>query len=48
MGKSQTFCLHTRPEETRIQAVKLSVVVPVYNEKDTIEEVVRRVIAVRF
>src|SRR5215468_10663706 len=41
--RPQALRIPSRTQETRIRAVRLSVLVPVYNEERTLEEVVRRV-----
>src|SRR5215475_5417904 len=41
--RPQALCVPARTEEARIRAVKLSVLIPVYNEERTVEEVIRRV-----
>src|SRR5215475_12468361 len=41
--RPQTLRVPARTQEARIRAVKLSVLIPVYNEERTVEEVVRRV-----
>src|SRR5262245_66375311 len=45
--RPQALRVPARTEEARIRAVKLSVLIPVYNEERTVEEVVRRVCAVQ-
>ena len=44
--RSQALCICARAQEARIRTVKLSVLVPVYNEEHTLEEIARRVCAV--